>query len=265
MNLTDTHCHLDFDQFAGEEAAVLERAKQAGVQRVINVGTTLEASRKSVQLAEQFDNVWATVGVHPHDADKVTASVTDQLYELAQNPKVVAIGEVGFDFHYDDGPNEKEQERALLHQAAIAGDLDLPLIIHSRDAESTTIRYLQQMIKNWKRRLPGVIHCFTGTSAFAEVVLELGFFISFTAPITYPKNDELREVVKKVPMDRLMVETDAPFLAPQDKRGERNEPAYVVKTAEKVAELKGLTVEEVAIQTTDNAERLFGLPRPAAP
>lgn len=256
--LVDAHAHLDFDEFSGEEAEAVARAQGAGVGRIVNVGTTLERSKASVALADRFDDVWATVGVHPHDAAEVTDEVVTQLHDLTQQPKVVAVGEIGFDFHYEKGPTEKQQERAFLHQAAIAGDRDLPIIVHSRDAEATTIRYLQRMMWNWKRELPGVVHCFTGTQAFAEVALELGFFISFTAPITYPKNDALREVVKKVPLERILVETDCPFLAPKDKRGQRNEPAYVVSTAKKVAELKQVSFEEVAKQTTENAERLFG-------
>lgn len=260
MKLIDTHAHLDFDQFAGEEAAVLERAQRAGVTTVINVGTTLERSRKSVALAERFPDVYAAVGIHPHDAADVTDQAASELADLAKSDKVVAVGEIGFDNHYEDGPSEAEQDVAFRKQSELAIDLKLPLIIHSRDAESLTATCLKGVAEAHPNELPGVVHCFTGSGDFAKQVLELGYFISFTAPIGYPKNDALREVVKSVPLDRIMVETDCPFLAPQDKRGQRNEPAFVVSTAEKVAALKGLSLEEVARVTTANAKRLFALP-----
>lgn len=267
--LVDTHAHLDFDQFSGEEEQTLERAAAVGVTRIINVGTTLERSRKAVALAEKFENVWAAVGIHPHDATEVTDAAITELATLAKHEKVVAIGEIGFDAHYEDGPDEAVQEAAFCKQAAIATSplaKNLPLIIHSRDAERLTMRCLRKVSKASQAKQiehPGVIHCFSGSRELADVVLSLGWLISLTATITYPKNDALREIIKTVPLERIMVETDCPFLAPQDKRGQRNEPAYVVSTAGKVAELKGLSLDAVAAQTTKNAERLFGLP-PAA-
>ncbi|MEX1113193.1 MAG: TatD family hydrolase [Patescibacteria group bacterium] len=257
-DLIDTHVHLDFEQFAGEEEAVLKRARAAGVTRLVNVGTTLERSRKAAALTERFPDVWAAVGIHPYDARDVTEAGADELRRLAEHPRVVAIGECGFDSHYEDGPDEVVQGKAFERQAAVAAAAGKPLIIHSRDAEDRTVQALGN-VRGTLPKLPGVVHCFTGSRGFADEVLSLGFLISFTAPVTYPKNDALREVVRAVPLDRMMVETDAPFLPPADRRGERNEPAFMVGTARKIAEIKGIPLEEVAAATTANAERLFGL------
>ena len=257
-DLIDTHAHLDFEQFAGEEAAVLERARKAGVTRLINVGTTLERSRRSVELAGRFSGIWAAVGIHPHEAPVVTPEAVAELEGLAGSPRVVAVGECSFDFHYGDGPDEVAQRAAFEAQAGVAGAVGKPLIIHSRDAERLTVRAIAAVRSDLPER-PGVVHCFTGSQEFADEVLALGFLVSFTAPITYPKNDTLRAVAKAVPLERMMVETDAPFLPPADRRGERNEPAFVVETARNIAAVKGLPFEEVARVTTANAERLFGL------
>lgn len=259
MRLVDTHAHLDFDQFSGEEEQVVERARAAGVDRIITVGTTLERSRQAAALAERFEGVSASVGVHPHDAAAVTAEAVAALRELAARPEVVAIGEIGFDFHYPDGPDEAVQERALRSQAEIAIAQGLPLIIHSRQAEAQTLACLPGIAQALKRDWPGVVHCFDGSAEFATRILEAGFLISCTAIVGYPKNDALRIVIKEVPLDRLMIETDCPFLAPQERRGQRNEPAFVVSTAEKIAELKDIPIDEVATATTRNAARLFGL------
>lgn len=258
MSIIDTHAHLDFEQFQGEEEAVVARAKAAGVDRIINVGTTMLRSKEAILIAERFPNIWASVGVHPHDAGEVSPETVEELSALARNPKVVAVGEIGVDRHYDDGPGLAKQEEAFLQQAAVAIEHGLPVIVHSRDAEEETLACLRKVADELPKP-PGVIHCFTGSQQFADQVLELGFFISFTATITYPKNDSLREVVKNVPLEKIFVETDCPFLAPQDKRGKRNEPAYVVSVVEQIASLKRLLVEEVATQTTKNAERLFTL------
>lgn len=262
MNLIDTHAHLDFDQFDGEVDDVLKRASDAGVERIINVGTTLERSRKSIALAEQHDNVFAAVGIHPHDAKDVNDDVTEELKKLAAHKRVVAIGEIGFDHSREF--DEVAQEDAFFAQSEVATEAGLPIIVHSRDAEEISLQHLSEhadlaLADNPFRKEPGVVHCFTGSLEFAQAVLKLGYLISFTAPITYPKNDALREVVKKVPLEKIMVETDCPFLPPPDKRGERNEPAFVVETVQKIAELKDISTEDVAKATTANAQRLFGL------
>lgn len=264
LNLIDTHAHLDFEQFDGDVEGALERAAAAGVNRIINVGTTLERSRKSVALAERFSNVSATVGVHPHDAADVNDSVTDELKKLSAHKKVVAVGEIGFDFHYDGGPDETAQVDAFFAQSEVAVEAGLPIIVHSRDAEELSRQHLKEhadlaAADNPARQEFGVVHCFTGSLQFAEAALKLGYLISFTAPITYPKNDELRKVVGAVPLEKLMVETDCPFLPPVERRGKRNEPAFVVATAQAVADIKGIGIGEVAQATTANAERLFGL------
>ncbi len=264
MDLIDTHAHLDFEQFDGDVEGALARATEAGVNRTINVGTTLERSRQSVALAEQYENVFATIGVHPHDAADVNEEAITELKRLAANQPVVAVGEIGFDFHYEDGPDEGTQEDAFRAQSAVAVEAGLPIIVHSRDAEELSLQHLQEHAElaaadNPTRQEFGVVHCFTGSLRFAEAALKLGYLISFTAPVTYPKNDELRQVVAAVPLEKLMVETDCPFLPPADRRGQRNEPAFVVATAEAVADIKGISIEAVAQATSANAERLFGL------
>jgi TatD DNase family protein len=264
LDLTDTHAHLDFEQFDDDREEALTRARQAGVGRLVNVGTDLVRSERAVRFAEVHDNVWATVGIHPHDAAAVDEEAIDRLKRLAAHKQVVAIGEFGFDFHYDDGPDEETQRDAFRAQSDIAIEAGLPVIVHSRDAEPLTLEHLtdhadEAVADNPARREPGVVHCFTGSLEFAESALGLGYLISFTAPVTYPRNEALRAVVKAVPLEKLMVETDCPFLPPADKRGQRNEPAYVVETAKKVAEIKEISLEAVARATTDNAKRLFGL------
>lgn len=267
---TDTHAHLDFDQLNDDLPAVLRAAKDAGISQIITVGTTLERSRKCVELAEQHDSIWAAVGVHPSDAEEIAQEYEEseeacsELKELANHKKVVAIGEVGFDFYHDSNPAEASQQTAFTSQAEIAREAGLPLIVHSRDAEDFSPIYLEEhanlaLADNSARREPGVIHCFTGSQEYAEQVLKLGYLISFTAPVTYAKNAALRDVVKTVPLEKIMLETDAPFLPPADKRGQRNEPAYLIETATTVAELKGVSLEELAEVTTANAQRLFGL------
>lgn len=264
MDLIDTHAHLDFEQFAGDVDGALERARAAGVTRVINVGTTPERSRQSVALAERFENVSAAVGVHPHDAAAVNDEVIGELRKLAAGKRVVAVGEIGFDFHYDKGPDETAQVDAFFAQSEVAVEAGLPIIVHSRDAEELSLTHLKEHANlaradNPVRREFGVVHCFTGSRRFAEAALALGYLISFTAPVTYPRNQKLRAVVKHVPLEKLMVETDCPFLPPADRRGQRNEPAFVVATAQAIAEIKEIPLAEVARATTANAERLFGL------
>lgn len=264
LDLIDTHAHLDFEQFDGDVEGAVQRAAAVGVNRIINVGTTLARSRQSIALAEEHDTVYAAVGVHPHDANDVNDDVTDELKQLAAHKRVVAVGEIGFDFHYDDGPDEIAQVDAFFAQSEVAVEAGLPIIVHSRDAEELTLRHLKEhadsaAADNPYRREFGVVHCFTGSPRFAEAALKLGYLISFTAPVTYPKNDELRKVVKAVPLEKIMVETDCPFLPPVDQRGQRNEPAFVVATAQAVADIRQIPVGEVAQATTVNAERLFGL------
>jgi TatD DNase family protein len=261
--LIDTHCHLDHPQFDADREAVIARARQAGVMRMITIGTGLLSSREAVALAECFEGVYAAVGIHPHEAKDCDDTALAELEQLAQHPKVVAIGEIGLDFYRDWSPREA-QAWAFEAQLALATRLGLPVIIHDRDAHEAVLETLRrwttgdgvgaQFIAPAHR---GVLHSFSGGTAVAEAALAPGFCLGFTGPVTFPKANELREVVAAVPLERILVETDAPFLTPQANRGRRNEPAYVRFVAEGVAGVKGLSFEAVAAQTTANAEALF--------
>jgi TatD DNase family protein len=264
MNFVDTHAHLDFPQFDDDRDQVIKRATDVGVTRFINVGTTLERSRRAVEIAANHDPIWATVGIHPSDAGEVDEGAITSLKELVEQPKVVAIGEVGFDFFHDSSPSEEAQRVAFFAQSEIAWRAGLPIIIHSREAETVTLKALKQHAEeaqaaNVSRDEFGVVHCFTGSRDFAIRALDLGYLISFTAPVGYPKNDDLREVVKAVPLEKIMLETDCPFLPPADRRGDRNEPAFLIETAKVIAELKGVSLEELGEATSTTAERLFRL------
>lgn len=257
--ITDTHTHLDFEDHDAVEG-VVERAVAAGVTRLITVGTELERSRQGVAIANRYPNVWSSVGIHPDAADTVTHGALDSLRELAGQETVVAIGETGLDLYHAHNPPLEVQRNAFRQHADLARSLDRPLIIHSRQAADETLASLEQIIAaGWPDDRRGVVHCFEGEYPFASALLDLGYFISFTANITYPKNEGLRDVVRRIPLERLMVETDAPFLPPQGQRGERNQSANARAVAEKIAEIKGVPLEEVARQTSANAETLFGL------
>jgi len=260
----DSHCHLDFDPLKNELETIVERAHKAGVEKLINVGSSLRGSRASIEIANKYPHILATVGLHPHDAEEVNnlEGVLDELRELSKNDKVVAIGEIGLDYFAINNQqltiSNKESQKALFKaQLEFASELNFPVIIHTRDAESDT---LKQLTAN-RKQLTGVIHCYTGTADFAKKLLDLGFYIGFTGFVTFeqPKFDHIRESVKTVPIDRILIETDAPFLAPEPYRGKTNEPAFVVEVAKKVAEIKGLSLEEVTELTSKNAEKLFGI------
>lgn len=253
--LIDSHCHLSDNKFVADYAAVLSRAQQSGVGSVINIGSNLANSREVLAAAEACDGMWATVGVHPHEAASWNEGTSDTLRQLAQHPKVVAIGETGLDFHYDFSPRE-QQEHAFRQSIRLARELKLPLVIHDREADAMLLNVLREENAS---EIGGVVHCFTSDIETARAVLDLNFHIGFTGIITFPKSHELREVVKFVPMGRTLIETDAPYCAPVPHRGKRNEPAFVKFVAEKVAEVKGMSIEEVARGTTENAKRLFRL------
>jgi len=253
--LVDTHAHLDSSQFHDEQSALIERAHANGISQMLTIGCDLVSSKASVALAAGHASVYAAVGVHPHDAGEVTPELIAELHELAGNEKVVAIGEIGLDYYRDRSPRDI-QRQAFRAQLQLAADLDLPVIVHDRDAHEDVLAILGEF-KGEKLR--GVLHCFSGDVAMAKQCLELGFYISIAGPVTYPKNEGLRDVVKAVSIDKLLVETDCPYLSPQKFRGKRNEPAYVRYTAEKIAEVKGLSIEDVARITTLNAWRLFGI------
>jgi len=251
MRLVDSHAHLDFPQFNGDRDAVIARAQKAGVAWILNVGTDLESSRAAVALAEAYDFIYAAVGVHPHDARTVTPTVLGELRELARHPKVVAIGEIGLDYYRDLSPRPV-QRRAFAEQLALAAELGLPVVVHSRDAHEDVLAALREGSG------VGVLHSYSAGPERLEEVLALGFFIGIAGPVTFPKAHRLRTVAALVPPDRLLVETDCPYLTPVPHRGKRNEPAYVRYVAEAIARTRGLPTERVAQQTAENAERLFG-------
>ncbi len=252
--LVDSHCHLDFPEFAPELDAVVARAKDAGVGTCVTIGTTLEKFPRVQAVAEQFETVWCSVGVHPHEAKVEPLENPAPLIERAQHPKVVGIGETGLDYYYEHSPRAAQIANFRAHIAA-ARQLKLPLVVHTRDAEDDTIQILRDEMG--QGAFTGLIHCFTGTRALADAAVDLGFCISASGIATFKKSEELRAVLKDVPLDRLLVETDAPYLAPMPHRGKRNEPAFVKHTAAMLAELKGVSFEDLAAATTENFFRLF--------
>ena len=250
--IIDTHCHLDFKDFDADRDDVLERARDAGVGRIINVGSSLEGSRRSVELSGKYDMVYASVGIHPHEAASVDGIAFDEIKKLAGNKKVVAIGEVGLDYYRNLSPKEA-QISAFKKFIALAQELGLPLIIHSRDADEDVINIL----KNSRQPIKGVIHCFSGDEKFLKSCLDLGLYISFTCNLTFKKADKLREVARKVPPERLFLETDAPYLAPEGMRGKRNDPSNLRFLVEEWSRLLGLSKEDIVRITTHNANKFF--------
>lgn len=263
FSLVDTHCHLGFDSFTGDIEAVVERAAAAGVRRMIVPAIDLADARHVLALAERYGGIFAAVGVHPNSTALWQDDWLDELRRLAGHEKVVAIGEIGLDYHWDDAP-PAIQQRALTLQLALAAELDLPVIIHNRDAAADVLRLLTSSPLAGRPQ-PGVLHSFSANWATAEVALAHGYYLGFTGPITFKKADELREIAFRAPLDRLLIETDAPFLTPHPFRGRRNEPAYVRYVAEKMAEIRGMPLAGFARVTTTNAERLFNLPLAPAP
>lgn len=253
--LIDTHCHLDFDWFDEDRDAIVERALAAGVAQIVVPGLDLENCRAILALTEKYDGVFAAVGVHPNSSAEWQDSWIGVLRDLAQQPKVVAIGEIGLDYYWDKSP-KAVQHRALALQLELAAELNLPVIIHNRDASADVMQLLSDS-PLVGRDNPGVLHSFAADWATAVSALNLGYYLGFTGPVTYKKADDLREIARKVPDDRILVETDAPFLTPHPYRGKRNEPAYVTYVAEKLAEVRGVDTAVFAQQTTANAQRLF--------
>ncbi len=258
VSLVDTHCHLDFDSLAEDIDGVLNRAAEAGVDRVIVPALDLSNVRAVLALAERHDGVFAAIGVHPNSAAEWRDEWIDDLRTLARQAQVVAIGEIGLDYYWDKAPAET-QHRALALQLELAAELNLPVIIHNRDAAADVLRLLAASPLAGAAR-PGVLHSFSADWATAEAALSLGFYLGFTGPITFKKADELRDIAARAPLNRILIETDAPYLTPHPHRGRRNEPAYVRYVAEKLAEIRGLSLEEIARITTANATDLFQLP-----
>jgi TatD DNase family protein len=255
--LIDSHAHIQGKEYAGEAEAVIARARDAGVETIIAVGGAgdMSSNTEAIALAQAFANVYATVGMHPHDAKDVGADELKTLRDLASHPKVVAVGETGLDYFYNHSPHDVQQ-RVFAQFIHMARATKLPIIVHERDAARQAVELLRA---EGGGELRGVIHCFTGNYEAAGAYLDLGFYLSFTGIITFKNADALREVVRKVPLEKMFVETDSPYLTPVPHRGKRNEPAYVRFVAETIANVKGVTVDEVARTTTNNVRALFRL------
>ncbi|HYL37914.1 MAG TPA: TatD family hydrolase [Bryobacteraceae bacterium] len=256
MSLIDSHCHLDSAEFDADREEVIQRALDAGVAHMVAIGTghgppDLEAG---IRLAEKHSSFYATAGIHPHDAAKASPADFKRLAELLLHPKVIAAGEIGLDYHYDFSPRETQQS-VFVEQMRIAAEARKPIVIHTREAWEDTLALIQQ---HWAAyRIGGVMHCFSGGPAEAQRALALGFYLSFGGILTFPKALEVQSAARTAPPDRILIETDAPYLAPVPKRGKRNEPALIVHTARKLAELRGSTIEEIGRATTENFQRLL--------
>ncbi len=252
--LIDSHAHLDMDDFDGDRDLVINRARSGGVSRIITIGTDLASSRKGIEIAEKYDFIYATVGYHPHNAKKADVKDLEQLTALASEVKVVAWGEIGLDFFRRHSPPEM-QVKAFERQLDMAFEQNLPVIIHDRDAHLDLLRIL----KSRKRQHRGVIHCFSGNYDLAMALIEMGFYISFPGTVTYKNAIDTQAAASRIPIERLLVETDCPYLTPVPFRGKRNEPLYVKHTAEKIAQLRRLDFEQLAEVTSANTVRLFSL------
>ena len=253
--LFDTHAHLHFPEFAGDLDAVLARARAAGVRRMVTIGTDVATSRAAAALAAREPDVWAAVGIHPHEAADADEAALAEIVRLASSPRVVAIGETGLDFFRDRSPREA-QTRAFTAQVALARRLGKPVLVHCRDAHAETLALLAA---DGPLERGGIMHCFSGDVALARRCIELGLLVSLAGPVTYPKPGALPDVARAIPADRLVVETDCPFLPPQPYRGKRNEPAYLAITAARVAELRGEPLADLAGRMSENARALFRL------
>ena len=253
--LVDSHCHLDFPDFASELDDVVARARAAGVGRMVTISTRVRKHAEVLAIAERYPDVFCSVGTHPHNAQEEPEIDASALIALAKHAKIVAIGEAGLDYHYDTSPRGLQEQSFRQHIAA-ARQTQLPLVIHSRDCDADMARILQEEMG--KGAFPAVLHCFTGSRELAIKAIQLGLYISFTGILTFKRSDELRAIAADLPAERVLVETDAPYLAPMPYRGKRNEPAYVVETAKVLADACGVPAERIAAQTTENFFRLFG-------
>jgi TatD DNase family protein len=260
--LIDSHCHLDFPDFADERDAVVARAGEAGVTHMVTISTRVRRHAEVLAIAERYANVYCSVGTHPHNAHEELDIGTDDLIARTAHPKVVAIGEAGLDHFYDHSPRDAQEQGFRAHVAA-ARATGLPLVIHSREADADMARILEEEME--KGPFPAVLHCFTGGRDLAARAIALGLSISFTGILTFKKSEELRAIAATLPADRILVETDSPYLAPGKFRGKRNEPSFVVETAKVLAETRGVSLDTIAQQTTDNFFRLFSkVPRTGA-
>ncbi len=252
--LVDSHCHLDFEDFAEELDEIVQRARDAGIGRMVTISTRVKKFPQVLAIAERFDDVYCSVGTHPHRADKELDVAIADLVKLTDHPKVVAIGEAGLDYFYEYSPREAQAEGFRNHIAA-ARETGLPLVIHSRDADEDMAEILTE--ETGKGAFPFILHCFSSGRALAETGIELGGYVSFSGILTFGRSQDIRDIARDLPTDRLLVETDSPYLAPPPYRGKRNEPSYVVNTARVLAETRGVSEEEIAATTTENFFRLF--------
>lgn len=253
--LIDSHAHLEMSPFDRDRDQVIRRAREAGVEIIVTVGTTVEDCRRALEISRRYPGVYAVIGIHPHEVKDIKGATYDSLREMANQEKVVAYGEIGLDFFRNLSPRAM-QIRRFGEQLELAAELNLPVVIHDRDAHRETM----DLLKGWNGGRRGVIHCFSGDYPMAKQCIDLGFCISIPGTVTFEKNEKLRSIVRDLPLESLLVETDCPYLTPNPFRGRRNEPAYVVHTARRVAEIKGRPFVEVAAVTTANAKRLFNIP-----
>jgi TatD DNase family protein len=260
----DSHAHLEMEQFNADREQMLARAREAGIEAIVAIGSGTGPGSLDcgIQLAEQHEFIYATIGIHPHEAKLATDADFEEMVQLAKRPKVIAWGEIGLDYFYDHSPREVQQQ-VFLKQLSLAQAAKLPIVIHCRPSDNSDDAW-QECLKLLRERwaasgLGGILHCFTGTWAHAAQALDMGFMISFAGNITFPKAQQIREAAKQVPLDRMLIETDSPFLAPVPHRGKRNEPSFVKEVARQLGELRGLSREDVGLQTANNFYRFFSL------
>lgn len=254
FHLVDTHAHLEWSDFNKDRTEVIKRAVDRGVKEIVNVGYSLESSLKALELAHSHPYIYAAVGIHPHEASSLNSNTLESLSKLSSDPKVVAIGEIGLDYYRTLSPRD-DQLSAFKAQLELACMLDLPIIIHCREAYGDLIGMLQK----YKTRIKGIMHCFSGSYEVAKQSIALNFYISFAGPVTYPNARRLERIVRDLPTERILIETDSPWLAPQPVRGRRNEPSYIVYIAERIAEIKNTNIQDVANFTTENAKAILKL------
>lgn len=250
--LFDSHAHIDDEKFDDDRAEVIARAIENGVTGFVNVGACMESSARSIVLAEQYENIYAAVGIHPHEAEKALETDYEKLATWSKHSKVVAIGEIGLDYYYDFSPRDI-QKNVFIKQIDVARQMDMPIIVHDRDAHGDILDILKKEAKGMR----GILHCFSGSLEMAKEIIKLGFYISIAGPVTFKNAAKLPEIVNGVPLERLLVETDCPYLTPHPHRGKRNEPAYVRMVAEQVASLRGMEFLALAEATTNNAKNIF--------
>ena len=253
MRLIDTHAHLDFDDYNKDRKEVLNRARETGVEKIVNIGADLEGSQRTVKLAEKYDYVYGTVGIHPHEADTVNQESLAEIIKLAASPKVKAIGECGLDFYYDNSPREIQKE-AFKKQLNLALEIELPVVVHSRKAAAETLKILDQTA-DFTDNL--IFHCYAYGTEKIEEIISRDYYVAFGGLITFNNAQPIRDALKKMPLDRILLETDAPYLTPEPHRGKRNEPAYLEHILKKAAEIKGISLEEMGKITSENAERIY--------